>query len=96
MFSTRPNNRGDLYAVTMGDYLGQFFIYMEQKDNTHVFLSLPDFHVINVKNGDFEDGVDKKILDFREKLPTRIFKDCYKKYKKIKLHGKENPNNRLK
>jgi len=81
---------GNIYAVTGGDYMGEFFVLVEETNKDYIFLSLPDFYVRHVPKDKYEFGVQNKILDFREKLPQDIFKDCMNKYTELKLlnHGK--------
>jgi hypothetical protein len=75
--------KGNIYAVTAGDYMGEFFVLMDNNTD-YVFLSLPDFHIRTVSEDKLQIGLDKNILDFREKLPVDIFKECIKKYNEIK------------
>ena len=74
---------GNIYAVDGGDYMGEFFVLVEKLQD-YIFLSLPDFHIRTVSEDKLQIGLDKNILDFREKLPVDIFKECIKKYNEIK------------
>ena len=74
---------GNIYAVTAGDYMGEFFLFMEES-NDYIFLSLPDFHIRNVPKDKYTMAVENHILDFRERLPKNIFNDCITKYNQIK------------
>ena len=43
-------NIRSIFAVTAGDYLGQFLLCVECNSDNHVFLSLPDFNIIEVSH----------------------------------------------
>ena len=77
--------RGNVYAVTGGDYEGEFFVYMERVDQkTYNFLSLPDLKIRSVPRDKFDFGVDNKILQYQENLPSDIFSVCSAQYEKNK------------
>ena len=77
-------NIGHIYAVASGDYMGEFLVLVEEKEDQCVFLSLPDFHIRDVPKEKYKWGIKHKILDFREKLPKDVFMECNKKYNEIK------------
>ena len=78
----RQGDIGNIYAVTSGDYMGEFFVLMEET-NEYIFLSLPDFHIRHVPKEKYKLGVENKILDFQEVLPKDIFNECLNKYTEI-------------
>lgn len=94
---TNVITRGHVYAVTGGDFEGEFFIYIERTDpKTYCFLSLPNLELREVPVEKFSIGVDNKILQFQEKLPSEIFKVCQAQYDKNKKKAKSKQfNNRL-
>jgi hypothetical protein len=76
---------GYIYAVSSGKYLGNFFVYMEtKKDNTNVFLVIPKMDIQKIIPSDFKAGIDNNILEFQEKLPSKVYKVCTEQYKKVK------------
>jgi hypothetical protein len=77
-----------IYAVTAGDYVGQFFVYIEKVDNSYCFLTLPDMYVRYVPTQEFEDGIDKKIVDPVEKMPLEVFNICVAQYRKSETEDK--------
>ena len=78
---------GNIYAVNNGDYMGEFFVLVENSDSL-IFLSLPDFYIRKVPTDKYDIGIKENILEFQEKLPQDIFKECIKKYNEIKdLHN---------
>jgi len=77
-----------VYAVTTGDYVGQFFVYVEQVDNSFCFLTLPDMCVKYVPVQEFLDGIDKKIVDPVEKMPAEVFDICVAQYRKNEMEDK--------
>ena len=74
---------GNIYAVTGGDYMGEFFVLMES-GSSYTCMSLPDFHIRSVPKDKFKFGIYNNILDFQETLPQEIFKDCLQKFNEIK------------
>ena len=74
---------GNIYAVTAGDYMGEFFVLVEQTDQ-YVFLSLPDFNIREVSQEQYKIGIESSVLDFQEKLPKDVFNECIKKYNELK------------
>ena len=74
---------GDIYAVTAGDFMGEFFVFMEGTSE-YIFLSLPDFHIRSVPKNKYELGVHSNIIEHQEKLPDDIYKECLDKYNQIK------------
>ena len=77
--SNIPKRRA-VYAVTGGDYLGEFLIYVEERDGLYCFLSLPEMHVREITKADVMTGLDNKILDRVEKVPRDVFLLCCEQY----------------
>ena len=73
---------GNVYAVTAGQYLGEFLVYIETKGGHLMFLSLPDMKVRNISESDVESGLDDNILDKVESLPDDVFTVCKAQYYK--------------
>lgn len=78
-----PKNKF-LYAITGGKYLGELFVFMEKTKENFIFLSLPDMKVREVPHEKFEFGLNNKIVDIVEKLPSDVFSTCKKQYLKNK------------
>ena len=51
-------NIGDIYAVTGGDYMGEFFVLMEHTDDGYIFLSLPDFNIRPVPRDKYQFAIE--------------------------------------
>lgn len=71
-----------IYAITGGKFLGELFVYMETKNKTHFFLSLPEMKIRDVPEEKFEFGLNEKIIDIVQKIPSDIFKVCKAQYGK--------------
>lgn len=84
MIKSKKVSIGNIYAVSSGTYMGEFWVLMDDNGD-YQFLSLPDFKIRRVVSDKFKIGIDKDILEFQEKLPKNIFNDCFKKYNSIKL-----------
>lgn len=83
-FLKKPKKRS-VYAVTGGQFLGEFFVYMEQRDDMMCFLSLPHMKIRNIPVEKFYYGTENKILDKVEKVPRNVYTLCKKQY--IKNRG---------
>jgi len=73
-----------LYAITGGKYLGELFVFIEDKNDTFSFLSLPDMKIRDIPSEKFDFGIENKIIDVVEKLPKEVFEVCKKQYYKNK------------
>jgi hypothetical protein len=69
-----------VYAVTGGDYLGEFLVYVEERDDTCYFLSLPKMQIRKIVKSDVTAGLESKVLDKVERLPKDVFSLCYEQY----------------
>jgi hypothetical protein len=81
--STLANNvpvHRTVYAVTGGDYLGEFLVYVEERVDTYYFLSLPKMDIRQIAKSDVVDGLESKLLDKVERLPKDVFSLCYEQY----------------
>lgn len=82
MLEPAPLIRG-IYAVEHGDFIGNFFVYVEQtKSGDYSFLSLPRMIPVVVPRKSFDYGVKNKILVFVERLPKNIHNICQVQYRK--------------
>lgn len=72
---------GDIYAVTTGRYLGEFFVYMESCPTSRKFLSLPEMVNREIENKHIDHALSKNIIEFQQKLPAYVRKMCVKQYK---------------
>jgi len=79
----KPRKR-DIFAVTTGDYIGEFFVYTEEQNEVYMFLSLPKMHIREVPKKVFESSIKSKILTLVEQLPFDIYTVCIEQYKKTK------------
>ena len=80
--SSHPIKR-QLYAVTGGKYLGEFFVFIEESDTDMLFLSLPSMEKRAVPRDKFNMGINTKILDPVEKLSNNMYDLCKAQYKGI-------------
>jgi hypothetical protein len=69
-----------VYAVTGGVYLGELLVYIESKNNTYFFLTLPDMKVRSIPIEKFKFGLKEHIVDVVEKLPIYAYKACTAQY----------------
>jgi len=71
---------GDLYAVSTGKYLGEFFVFIKSDKKRKHFLSLPKMINRVIENKNIDHAVNKSILEFQESLPLYIIDICTKQY----------------
>lgn len=75
---------GDVYAITGGAYLGEFFVYVEQTGSEYCFLSLPKMEVRVITQDKLKVGLTDKVMDLVEVLPEDVFEICIAQYRKAK------------
>lgn len=83
IFSKNKYNR-KIYAIREGTYKGNFFLYISSDDNNINFLSLPFNKPISMKIEEFETGIEKKIVDYIQKVPHNVYKVCVAQYNESK------------
>ena len=77
-----PKTR-QLYAVTGGKYLGECFLYIKTESEDIHFLSLPSMESRVVTAEKFKYGLENKILDPIEVIPTDVYNLCTEHYNNI-------------
>jgi len=84
---------GNMYACHHGEYAGQLFAFIcrNKKEQTYNFLRMPEMVTTKIPQKDFDDGLEKEIIKFVEKIPKYVYKVIMLQYKK-----NENTNNRRK
>ena len=82
LWPRHPKKR-QVYAVTGGKYVGQFFVYITQNEHDYVFLSLPDMEQVTVPCDKFRFGIDNKILDPVSVLPKKVYLMCEAQYNQL-------------
>ena len=82
MSNTTYKKAGKLFAVHHGDYAGQMFALVEKEEHNYNFLSMPEMKNISLTVEDFNEGIEKEIIKFVEKLPKDVFKVVKAQYEK--------------
>ena len=83
--SSAEPEKGYVYAVTGGAYLGEFFVFVEKIKGSYMFLSLPNMEVREVPMDKYKLGVNDKVLDLLdETLPSDVLDVCLAQYRKSK------------
>ena len=77
-----------LYAITGGDYVGRFILFLEENETTYGALLLGEpgkgLSTIEIPKKDVQEGLENKILDKVKKLSAPIFSICQTEYNNIK------------
>lgn len=82
MFFNKHPKKGCVYAITKGKFIGELFVYIEQKQTDFMFLSLPTMAIRDVPQDKFDMGLKSKIIDIVEKLPKEVYTVCINQYRK--------------
>ena len=98
----RPKNK-TLYAVTAGDYLGKFllFINYNKEKDTHDTLAIGEgrelnaggFSAMEIPHKAFVEGVENKIIEKVDKVSKTMYNLLYKQWEFEKNKGKDESNN---
>tara|TARA_R110002020_G_scaffold39449_1_gene117326 strand:- start:725 stop:994 length:270 start_codon:yes stop_codon:yes gene_type:complete len=76
--------QGNIYACHHGQYAGQLFCFImrNKEEQTYNFLRMPDMVTTKIPQKDFDDGLEKDIIKFVEKVPKYVLKVIETQYKK--------------
>lgn len=75
---------GDSYAVQTGDYVGEIFIFIENKKNKYCFLATPELLNREVPKDKFDLAVEEGIIEYIERLPRYVRKTARAKFQENK------------
>ena len=78
---TQIFNSRVLYAVTAGDYSGQYILPITQQDDIISCLTLPDNSIIHVPKNDYSVGIKNKLLEKVADLEEEVYNYLYEVYK---------------
>lgn len=67
---------GACYGVLHGHYVGELFVFVEQKDNVLRFLSIPSMKNREVPEEKYQYGIKNGVIEFVEMLPRNERKVC--------------------
>ena len=73
---------GNIYGVSVGKFVGKFFVYMETSGEDLNFIVLPDMQIEKITQHKFDTGIQNNILEYQEKLPDEITTYCKQQYEK--------------
>ena len=72
----------DIYAVQTGDYAGEMLIYIEDTNESHCFLSIPNMVNRVISFNKFKFAIDNNIVEkVNEELPKQVYSLCIAQYK---------------
>lgn len=80
----RDRMKNKIFAIREGEYKGNFFVYVGTSDDKYKFLTLPDNDAVEVPIEEFNNGLNKKIVDYIEKLPNNVYEICCAQYNESK------------
>lgn len=73
--------KGYSYAVTTGAYVGEMFVFIEEKEEDYKFISIPKNVNRDVPKDKFILGMNEGIVEVVEKLPRKISSLLEKQYR---------------
>lgn len=79
---TTPTARS-FFAVLGGTYGGEFLVFIQEKLDDYIFLSLPDKVIRAVPKDAYMRGVKNKVLDFICNLPKDVYKVVEQEFNSI-------------
>lgn len=74
------------YAVTRGTYLGEMLFWVETIGKNHCFISVPKNINRDIPQDKFKFGIENKILDIVDIIPTNVFEILQAQYFYNKKH----------
>ena len=80
--SSKELKTGDVFAVSTGSYLGEFFVFIERKSSIQYFLSLPKMINRQIDEQKIDHALSNGILEFQENLPDDVKKICVEQHLK--------------
>lgn len=81
-------NKGELYAVTAGTYIGEMLCFIEKVEHSYHFLSMPDNFNRTFTVDNWNRGIGLNVIEFVEKLPKDVYGVVEEQFK----HNKKNDN----
>lgn len=72
-----------IYAITAGTYVGEMWVLVDPSKTVYGFLSMPKMEKRTVPKENFDEGLQKKVIDIIERLPYNVYKICVKQYKNL-------------
>ena len=75
-------NKGDLFAVQSGDYVGEMFAVVNLTNDVVDCLSVPAMKNVNVTKEKFDFGRNHGIIEYVETVTTDVFQVISAQYTK--------------
>lgn len=82
-----PDKR-NIYAVVTGDYVGEMFIFIDERNDEYMFLSVPKNVNRYIPKDKFDFARNNGIIEFVEKSPRAVYDITIKQF-----YHNENSNN---
>jgi len=90
----RPGYR-ILYAVTAGDYIGKFIVFVAEDDKKYDVMAIggkESFELLSIPIKDVEMGLKSGVLDMVRKIPVELYNILQSEYN-IRMRFPENKPN---
>lgn len=89
IFNKKHPIKQGMYAVTRGDYMGEFFIFLFEEvkiPGMYTIFSLPDKKIKYISEEDITEGFKQGILDFVKKIPKAYYNVCLAEFRETREH----------
>jgi hypothetical protein len=74
---------GSSYGILRGDYYGEIFVFIEEKDSVLYFISIPKMEIRKVDVAKFDFGLKNNIIEFNNIIPKEVFNFLKTYFKKL-------------
>jgi DNA-directed RNA polymerase specialized sigma subunit len=66
--------------VLHGQFVGELFVFMEEKDDAFCFLSIPNMKIREVPKDKYDYAIQNHVLEYVERLPKNERSVCQLQY----------------
>lgn len=64
--------KGSIYGVGTGSFVGEMFVFIEEKTNTYEFISIPKNQNRSVPKEKFDIGIKNKIIEYVKEIDKDV------------------------
>lgn len=80
-------SKKDVYAVQTGQYAGEMLIFIEDNNDSHCFLSIPNMVNRDIPHDKFKFALENHIVEkVNEDIPKQVYSLCIAQYKQNKTN----------
>lgn len=76
-------SEGSSYGILRGDYYGEIFVFIEERDSVLYFITIPKMEIRKVDIAKFDFGLKNGVIEFNNIIPKDVFKFLKTYFKKL-------------